>query len=179
MGTVDNDNNDRSLMATILANSKSYRPHGRTQSANCICSTSSSLADVFFGKPKTESLIAYIRSPNHDHVDNHWREIANYCQKHSYKVVHLFTDIGDRPSFGLQSAFDALEVVDGLISCDMTMFIKDNGDRVRELRPFIHHFFCLYEKHLITIFDGIDTSTSFGQENAIELMCQTKQGFDT
>lgn len=179
MGTVDNDNTDRSLLATILANSKSYRPQGRAQSAKCICNSSGSLADLFFGKPKTETLIAYIRSPNQDHVNDHWAEIARYCKSRSYNVVHLFTDIGDRPSFGLQSAFDALEIVDGLISCDMTMFIKDNSDRIRELRPFIHHFFCLNEKHLITIFDGIDTSTSFGQENAIELMCQTKLGFET
>ncbi|MFN8552961.1 MAG: hypothetical protein U0103_15930 [Candidatus Obscuribacterales bacterium] len=177
MGTADN--NDRSLMSTILANSKSYRAQGRVQSAECVCNNSSSLADVFFGKPKGESLIAYIRAPNQEEINRRWQEIDQHSKSHSYKIVQLFTDTGDRPSFGLQSALEALEYVDGLISCEMQMFIKDNGDRIRELRPFIHHFFCLHGKHLITIFDGIDTSTYFGQENAIELMCQTKAGFET
>lgn len=172
------DNNEHSLMSTILANRRNQGTHGRVQPAKCVCNTGS-LTDVFFGKPKGQSLIAYIRSTNQKHIDRHWQQIDQYCQNHTYNVVHLFTDIGDRPSFGLQSAFDALEVVDGLISCEMTMFIKDNSDRIRELRPFIHHFFCLHEKHLITILDGIDTGNSFGQENAIEMMYQTKSGFDT
>jgi len=90
----------------------------------------------------------------------------------------VFSDVCDHPSFGFKAAIDALENADGLISVDLNQFASSHGDRVRELRPLIHHFFCLGGKHLITINDGVDTSTHAGQQNAMDSICTTKGGFE-
>ncbi|HEY9732545.1 MAG TPA: recombinase family protein [Drouetiella sp.] len=170
------DNKNESLRSTFYDTRKVYDP--RPREGGCLC-VNAPKADWYRGKPKGESLIAYVRAAKDADVEGYIKEINRYCQEHSYKIADVFTDVGDQPSFGLQAAFDALEHADGLISCEMNMFIKHNADRIRELRPFIHHFFCLRDKHLITIVDGIDTGSSFGQENAIQMICETKAGFDT
>lgn len=175
----NSDNNNHSLMATFFETRKTYDPYPREHKATCLCETSTKPAHARNPLANGESLIAYIRAPRQSDVQEHLDDIERYCKKNSYQIAHVFTDIGDHPSFGLQAAFDGLENADGLISCNMNMFVKQDGDRIRELRPFIHHFFCLREKHLITITDGIDTGSSFGQENAIALINQTKAGFET
>ncbi len=175
----NNDNNDHSLMSSLSDQNSTYSPHGRKKKPSCFCNTARSLRDQYHGKPKSESLVAYIRASKHSDIPKYRQEIEDYCKQHSYKITEVCIDEGDQPSFGLQEAFDALQHADGLISCQIGMFIKAHGDRTRELRPFIHHFFCMRDKHLITIMDGIDTGSSFGQENAINLICETKLGFET
>jgi hypothetical protein len=166
-------------MATFFDTRKTYDPYPKEHRAKCVCDNAPKPAFTRTPMDSGETLVAYIRASKRSDLPEYLREIERYCQKNSYQIAHVFTDVGDRPSFGLQAAFDALENADGLISCNMNMFVKQDGDRIRELRPFIHHFFCLREKHLITVTDGIDTGSSFGQENAIALMSQTKAGFET
>jgi hypothetical protein len=173
------DNKKDPLMSTFYETRKVYDPILREGHTNCLCVPPPKAADWLRGKPKGETLVAYIRAGKEEDIHGYLKEINRYCKQHSYQIADAFTDVGDIPSFGLQAAFDALEHADGLISLEINMFIKHNADRTRELRPFIHHFFCMRDKHLITIVDGIDTGTSFGQENAISMICETKAGFET
>lgn len=175
----ENDNDNYSLMSTIFDTRTTYEAFPKEPDSRCICEPSENKFEVNCHAPKKEKLIAYIRAVREQDLEPHLREILQYCERRGYRVAQVFTDVGDHPSFGLQAAFSALDNSDGLISGDVNMFIKQGGDKIRELRPFIHHFFCLRQKHLITICDGIDTGTSMGQENAIALICQPKAGFET
>jgi hypothetical protein len=48
---------------------------------------------------------------------------------------------------------------------------------MRELRPFIHHFFCASQKHLVTIEEGLDSGSPGGQAAMLELVNQNKEAF--
>lgn len=170
---------NESLMSTLLKNREIYSPNSMYAPNKCLCGNDFGSTAQKRKEPKGERLVAYIRATNEVDIEKFLLEIQKYCTEHSYQIVQIFTDLTDHPSFGLQAALTALENADGLISCDINMFVNQQADRVRELRPFIHQFFCLDAKHLITIVDGIDTGTVLGQENAITLMCESKDGFYT
>ncbi|MBU6454597.1 MAG: hypothetical protein KGS72_22700 [Cyanobacteria bacterium REEB67] len=131
------------------------------------------------GKHKKHShkkpLIAYLRSGDSElSVADQSKIIADYCADNEYYLKAIFTDHG-RPGVGLQDAMDALATADGLIAADLNRFVEHADDRLRELKPLVHHFFCSPSKHLIAVEEGIDTGSWLGQANAIEVLSHVKE----
>ncbi len=122
------------------------------------------------------SLVAYIRIGGQDHLskDEQTNLIAAYCTQHGFRLAQTFVDFG-KPSQALRDALQELEKHDGIIAVDLNSFVEHQDDRMRDLRPFIHHFFCHPSKHLITIQEGIDTGSAAGQKAAIEFSSQIKE----
>jgi DNA invertase Pin-like site-specific DNA recombinase len=121
--------------------------------------------------------VAYIRLGGQQPArEEQARLIAHYCTQHGFRLAKTFVDIG-KPSQQLQNALQELEEHDGLIAVDLNSFVEHENDRIRDLRPFIHHFFCHQSKHLITIQEGIDTGSAAGQMAAIEFASQDKDNF--
>jgi hypothetical protein len=146
----------------------------------CICKEKeSSIASYYLNRNRKEKLVAYVRASQEEDLANRLESVEKYCLDNGYQIVEVFTDISDHPSYGFKAAFEAMKHADGLISFDLDQFVGLHADRIRELRPFMHHFFCLGGKHLITVSDGIDTGTMEGQENAIALITETHEGFNT
>jgi hypothetical protein len=100
--------------------------------------------------------------------------ISDYCHDNEYYVKATFVDQG-KPSVGLKDAMKAVDDADGLIAADLNRFVEHSSDRFRDLRPFVHHFFCHAAKHLITVEEGVDTGSCAGQANVVELMNQVKE----
>lgn len=146
----------------------------------CLCTEkSNSITSYYLNRSRKEKLVVYVRVVEESLLEENVELIKTYCQELGYQIAEIFTDVSDHPSFGFKAALDAMENADGLISVDLNQFVSSHGDRIRELRPLIHHFFCRGGKHLITINDGIDTGTEIGQQNAIDIISETKVGFDT
>lgn len=175
------DTETQSLMEHLLKGRNTAYSRARSEEEileRCLC-TEKSHASCFLNNGRKERLVAYVRANTQAALDAKIEHIKTYCLNHGYQILEIFADVSDHPSFGFKAALDALESVDGLISIDLNQFVSNHGDRLRELRPLIHHFFCYGGKHLITIDDGIDTGTQVGQQNAIELISQTSAGFET
>jgi hypothetical protein len=130
--------------------------------------------------PHEPVLLAYIRPGARQFTrEEQVRMIEAYCVQQGFRIAKTFTDT-DKPSRGLQDALHAVEEhdgVDGLIAVNLNCFVEHESDRLRDLRPFIHHFFCLKGKHLITIQEGIDTGSREGQLAAVEVATQSKETF--
>ncbi len=177
------DDEPRPLMETFFKDKHVHSPrvghHGDLIDRCAGTCKGNSLASYYLNRNRREKLVVYVRVSYENDVDEKVELIREYCLDNNFQIADIFTDIGDHPSFGFKAALDAMENADGLISVDLNQFVSSGGDRVRELRPLIHHFFCAGGKHLITIADGIDTGTHFGQQNAIELMADTRAGFGT
>ncbi len=177
------ENEQRPLMEHFFKGKHVHSPrvshHGDIMD-RCMCTEkTNSLASYYLNRERKERLIAYVRVPHEEQIDEKVETIRQYCVDNGYKISEIFSDVGDHPSFGFQAALDALENADGLISLDLNQFVATKADRIRELRPLIHHFFCRGGKHLITIAEGLDTGTELGQQNAIDLVSETKVGFET
>ncbi|MBA3859002.1 MAG: hypothetical protein C0507_19015 [Cyanobacteria bacterium PR.3.49] len=177
------ENEHRSLMDHFFKGKQVHSPqishHGDIMD-RCMCTEKgNSLASYYLNRGKKEKLVAYVRVAHAEQVDEKADLIRDYCANNGYQIIEIFSDVGDHPSFGFKAALEALDNCDGLISLDLNQFVATKGDRIRELRPLIHHFFCHGGKHLITIAEGIDTGTELGQQNAIELVNETKVGFET
>lgn len=120
------------------------------------------------------TLVAYIRYTNDPwDAGRQLGVIQNYCTEHGYRLERAFEDQG-KPSFGLVRALEALSGADGLIAVDLDRFIQHEGDKTRDLRPLIHEFLTPGSKYLITIKEGVDTSSPTGQMSAIELINQPR-----
>lgn len=146
----------------------------------CLCTEkNNSITSYYLNRSRKEKLVVYVRVVEESLLEENVGLIKTYCKELGYQIADIFTDVSDHPSFGFKAALDAMENADGLISVDLNQFVSSHGDRMRELRPLIHHFFCRGGKHLITINDGIDTGTEIGQQNAIDIISETKVGFDT
>lgn len=125
--------------------------------------------------PKPTHLIAYIRVDDEPPSAEEQREqIESYCKKHGFELVSIYEDKGLKPGYGLARALSELSHVGGLIASDLNRFIHCRGDRLRDLKPFIHDFFCTSQKHLLTVKEGVDTGTPGGQRAAIEFISSTK-----
>jgi hypothetical protein len=124
--------------------------------------------------PRSGKVIAYIR-----YTDDPWDAgrqldmIQNYCGRNGYHLVKAFEDAG-KPGNGLSRALEALREADALIAVDMDRFMEHDADYLRDLRPFIHDFFGMSGKHLITIKEGIDTSSPNGQLDVIDFMSERR-----
>jgi hypothetical protein len=120
-------------------------------------------------------LIAYIRPGVHD-VPHQLAAIEKYRNEHNIEIIGVFKDL-DKPSLGLRDALENMVHCDGLIATDPNRFVCNQTDRMRELRPFIHHFFCASQKHLVTIEEGLDSGSPGGQAAMLELVNQNKEAF--
>ena len=127
----------------------------------------------------TPTLIAYVRV-DEDVLseEEQTNAINDYCLRHGFIVAATFVDTG-KPSAGLQQALQHMMENHGLIAANLQSFVENNEDRLRDLRPFVHHFFCSGNKRLITVEEGIDTSSPSGQNAADEAMDSTHAGFNT
>lgn len=126
-------------------------------------------------RPQRIGLIAYVRTiSDESDCQRQLDIIEQYCSDHGYYVLRAFEDRG-KPSFGLAEALEALPQADGLIAADLNCFVEHAGDRLRDLRPFIHHFFCHTNKHLIAVKEGMDTRMPVGQRSALELVNQVRE----
>jgi hypothetical protein len=124
-----------------------------------------------------KSVIAYLRVGGtrlcrEDQV----KIIEDYCALHQLELAQVFSDRG-KPSYGLQEALQELKNHDALVAVNLDSFVEHEDDKVRDLRPFIHHFFCNDMKHLITIAEGVDTGTAAGQRVALSMSSQVKDSF--
>jgi len=124
--------------------------------------------------PRQHGLIAYIRADSYSAADQQRRIINDYCHDNNYFIKATYTDTG-RPANGLVEALEAAEKADGLIAADLNRFVESSDDRLRELRPFVHHFFCHPDKRLISVQEGVDTGTVIGQENVMSVMNHVKE----
>lgn len=152
--------------------------------------SSGSLRDVFF-KPRKAvrkaQLVAYIRGTEERDPEQQLKLLREYCDRRSYNITQVFTDQG-RPSFGLSEALEALKTADGLIAVDLNSFVERPGQRLRNLRPFLHqflsqpsqnHFPIPSAKRLIVLEEGIDTGSVAGQAAAIDLMRDLKDPIES
>jgi len=145
-----------------------------------LCQPSKSLKSSLKSKERghqKSSVIAYIRSGGKQlSYEEQLRTIEYYCEQHDLHLAKVLTD-SDKPSYGLQEALREIEFHDALIAVNLDSFVEHEEDRVRDLRPFIHHFFCGHNKHLITIQEGLDTGTAAGQMIALDIASQVKDTF--
>jgi hypothetical protein len=124
--------------------------------------------------PGRGNLVGYIRYTSDPWDSGRQLErLQDYCARHGYRIEKAFEDQG-KPSLGLARALEALDQADGIIAVDLDRFVEHEGDKTRDLRPLIHEFLCLGNKHLITIKEGIDTGSAAGQQAAIELINQPR-----
>ena len=118
-------------------------------------------------------LLAYVRPGVHD-VPAQLAMIEKYRNEHNCEIVGVYID-DEKPSLGLRDALNSMAQCDGIIACDLNRFVCHPEDRMRELRPFIHHFFCNTQKHLICIEEGVDSGSPGGQAAMQELVNQNKE----
>jgi len=115
-------------------------------------------------------LVAYIRVDGELlSQEEQTKMINDYCSRFGFLIADTFVDTG-KPSHALQEALQALMQYHGLIAANLHSFVENNEDRLRTLKPFVHHFFCSGNKRLITVEEGIDTSNSTGQIAADKAM---------
>lgn len=125
--------------------------------------------------PYTARLTAYIRVDGGVDKARQYKEIKDYCDAHRFEVVETYEDRG-LPSLGMQAAFDSLERTDGIIATNLDIFVQHDDDPMRDLKPLLHRFFCIGDRHFITVEEGIDTATPEGQRAAVDYMSKTKEG---
>jgi hypothetical protein len=125
--------------------------------------------------PRQRGLVAYLRTTG-DGIDisEQKKLIDEFCQGKDYYIAATFCEHG-KPGPALRDAMQACGDADGLIAIDLNRFVEKPMDRLRELRPFVHHFFCQSSKHLIAIEEGIDTGSTLGQANAITVLNHVKE----
>lgn len=115
--------------------------------------------------------VGYVRAQNEVALEEQYERIRQFAKEHNIDLQEMYCDIG-LPQGGLSHALEALETKDGLIACDLQRFVTRRDDRLRDLRPLLHHFCCRGAKHLMTIDEGIDTGTAEGQRVALEIFNQ-------
>jgi DNA invertase Pin-like site-specific DNA recombinase len=125
--------------------------------------------------PHNHKVIAYARACDEMDLDEQYDEIEKYAKEHHLVVTETYCDVG-KPMTGLHHAMEALENADALLVCNLNRLVTHTDDRLRDLRPLLHHF-CSQQaggKHLISIEEGINTSTPTGQMNAVEIINEYK-----
>ena len=131
---------------------------------------SGSISNPWFRESHHPSrLIAYVRSENSGSAADEQKErLQEYCKVHGYTIVDYYEDIGSAPAMGLKDALDAMAEADGIIAVDLERFVHNHQDPIRELKPFLHNFFGLAHRYLLTIREGINTGTADGQKIALQ-----------
>ncbi|HEY9784725.1 MAG TPA: recombinase family protein [Candidatus Obscuribacterales bacterium] len=115
-------------------------------------------------------LIAYVRGAGDpESLDEQCQRLAAYCSLHGHTIVEMYRD----PSgTALHYALNELYRADGLLVCDLSEMVQHHGDPLRDLMPLVHDEFFHNGKHLISLKEGIDTSTFSGQEQLIAYLNQ-------
>jgi len=124
-------------------------------------------------------LVAYLRvAGDLSSQEEQTTTINDYCVNNGYRIAKFFVDTG-KPSYALNEALQAMKEHHGLIAVNLQTFVENNEDRLRDLRPFVHHFFCSGNKDLITVEEGIDTATPQGQIAADDAVSSSEGAFHT
>lgn len=122
-------------------------------------------------------VVAYIRSYGGLSEEKQLAMIQTFCREYDYDLVNIFQEHSIEPGRALSDALNALDTADALIATDLERFVYNHNDRLRDLKPLIHNFFCHTNRYLLTICEGVDTSTPAGQASAVE-MFSTMKDFD-
>lgn len=123
-------------------------------------------------------IVAYVRTDAPEPaLERQVQTIDGYCRENNLELVRVFQDEGPAPGMGLSDALNSLSVVDGLIAVDLERFVQHHDDRTIDLRPLLHQFFCTNKKYLITISEGINTSSAEGQRTAMQYIASEKENF--
>jgi hypothetical protein len=97
-------------------------------------------------------------------------QINDYCALHNYIAECTYNWNSKEPAMALHEALCELEHKDGLIVADLSRLVEHHGDPLRDLQPLVHDHFFHNAKHLISVKEGIDTSTTPGQQCLIEYL---------
>lgn len=136
------------------------------------CPTSPHLYELGHKGKRGLRLVAYIRSLDPETRKNQRKRIEDYCEKNGHQIVEMFDWDLARPGTALHDALLAIDTADGLIVSDLDRMIDHPDDPPRDLFPIFHHYFFHNTKHLISIHEGIDTGSVFGQEAMISYLNQ-------
>jgi DNA invertase Pin-like site-specific DNA recombinase len=114
--------------------------------------------------------VGYVRAIEQADLAEQYAQLESFAKEHGLQIAETFCDIG-KPMSGLHHAMEALKDADGLLIVDLNRLVTHTDDRLRDLRPILHHFCAPSEgKHLISIAEGINTATASGQASAMELV---------
>lgn len=131
---------------------------------------SGSLSDEHANRTN-KKLVAYSRHGGESNsVDIQRERIDSYCLTHGFSVVAHHTCQSEDDNLALQDAITDLEHCAGLIVSDISRLVKHHTDPLRDLAPLLHDSFFNNSKILISVKEGINTSTSAGQQALIEFM---------
>lgn len=119
-------------------------------------------------------LIGYARAESPDAARLQFMKIEEFCQENNYELVERYYDIGGQPGAGLGRAIKQLSHANGLIACDLEQFVCHHQDRLMDLKPLLHKFFCSGTRFLLTIKEGVNTQSAAGQHAAIEVLNSLK-----
>lgn len=116
-------------------------------------------------------LVAYTRDggPSNS-VEIQKEKIEKYCKAHGYSISAYYTCQSADDAHPLNDAIGDLEKFGGLIVSDLSRLVGHHEDPLRDLAPLMHEQFFRSSKTLISVKEGIDTSTTWGQEAMIEFL---------
>ena len=97
-------------------------------------------------------------------------KLQEFCDSSGYELLQIFEYDKDRSAVALHDALEAMQHADGLIITDMLRLVDHHTDPMRDLAPLVHDYFFHDGKQIISIKEGIDTSTFGGQEAAITFL---------
>jgi hypothetical protein len=109
-------------------------------------------------------LVAYTRYGGEQNtVEMQLQSIKKYCGEHGYIVTEVYNFDSSCPSAGLGKALAAMDYNDGMIVADLNRLVDHHDDPARDLAPLVQEQFFHNNKHLVSVYDVIDTSTTLGQ----------------
>jgi len=120
-------------------------------------------------------LVAYTRDggPSNS-TEMQLEKIKKYCNAHAYSITAHHTCQSADETIPLNDAIMDLEKCGGLIVSDLSRLVRHHEDPLRDLAPLVHEQFFHASRTLISVKEGIDTSTSWGQEALIEFLNQLR-----
>jgi hypothetical protein len=142
---------------------------------NCICNGSRPwfrTAASRFSHPVR--LVAYARAESSLAAAQQFSQIEDYCRANNFELVDRFSDIGTQPGMGFHQAMQQLSHANGLIAYELERFVHHQHDRLLDLKPLLHQFFCSGSRFLVTVKEGVNTQSAAGQKAAIEVMDSLK-----
>lgn len=136
------------------------------------CPTKPHLYELGHKGKRGLKLVGYIRSIEPDMREAQKQKIEDYCEKNGHSIVAMYDWDLSKPGTALHDALLAIDGADGLIVADLNRIIDHPDDPPRDLFPIFHHYFFHNTKHLISIHEGIDTGTIYGQEAMVNYLNQ-------
>ncbi len=122
-------------------------------------------------------LVAYTKYGGETNTEEmQTQRINDFCELHNYVAESRFNWNPKEPAMALHEALCELEHKDGLIVADLSRLVEHDGDPLRDLSPLVHGQFFHNAKHLISVKEGIDTSTTPGQQSLVEYLKELQIG---